>query len=243
MEQRISGNTATKTRKLLALLFMCFDHFGKMVFPSVPEMRIIGRIAFPLYCWCLVVGVEYTRSIPKYLLRMLITGIISQPLYMIALNHTLAEPNIFLTLVIALLGLWGMKEKKWGSQWWAPVLTLFLAALTNANYGFRGVLIVYLLYMVRNSRPGIAAVMIAYCLGWGATSSQVTSLFGLPLKWMTSGTLGTVVSPWLRLQSLAILALPLMLIRMPEKVKMPGWAGYVLYPAHLLVLYAVEQIF
>ena len=36
---------------------------------------------------------------------------------------------------------------------------------------------------------------------------------------------------------------PLMLIRMPEKVKMPGCAGYVLYPAHLLVLYAVEQIF
>ncbi|MBQ3095263.1 MAG: fimbrial assembly protein, partial [Clostridia bacterium] len=50
----IAGNTNTGLLKWLALIFMFLDHAGKMCFPGVPEMRILGRIAFPLYCWCLV---------------------------------------------------------------------------------------------------------------------------------------------------------------------------------------------
>ena len=111
MERKaIAGNTATGVLKLIALAFMFIDHSGKMLFPGVMEMRLLGRIAFPVYCWCMVVGFSYTRSVPKYLLRVLAVGVISQPLYMLALNHTWREPNIFLTLLLALWGLWGMRE-------------------------------------------------------------------------------------------------------------------------------------
>ena len=58
-----AGNHATATLKLIALFFMLIDHLGAVVFPSLREMRILGRIAFPIYCWCLVVGFHYTRSI------------------------------------------------------------------------------------------------------------------------------------------------------------------------------------
>ena len=102
----VAGNTATGTLKWVALVFMMIDHSGKMLFPNIPEMRLLGRIAFPLYCWGLVVGTEYTSSMPKYLLRILLTGIISQPLYMMALNHTWNQPSVFLTLFLAVLGLW-----------------------------------------------------------------------------------------------------------------------------------------
>ena len=46
----IAGNTATGTIKVLALALMFVDHSGKMLFPGVMEMRMLGRAAFPLYC-------------------------------------------------------------------------------------------------------------------------------------------------------------------------------------------------
>ena len=44
-----AGNTATVWLKIIALVFMFIDHAGKMLFPAVPEMRMLGRIAFPVY--------------------------------------------------------------------------------------------------------------------------------------------------------------------------------------------------
>ena len=238
----LAGNQATGTLKIIALVFMMVDHMGKMLFPAIPEMRVLGRIAFPLYCWCLVVGACYTRSMPKYMLRLLIVGLISQPLYKLALNHTWLEPNIFLTLLIALMGLWGIREKKYGSEWWAPPLTLILAELLNTNYGWKGIIIVYLLYAVREQKGGVAAVMTAFCLFWGSNTSNVTSLFGLSLKPLLGlRGVGTVLTPFLRLQGLALLALPFMLIPM-KNIRMPAWLSYAIYPLHLLVLYGLEQI-
>ncbi len=237
----LAGNTNTGLIKLIALVFMFIDHAGKMCFPQVPEMRLLGRIAFPLYCWCLVVGASYTRSFPKYLLRIGLIGLISQPLYMAALNHTLIQWNIFLTLFIAVLGLWGLREKKLLSHIWAPVIALLLAEVFNADYGWRGVLLVFLLYGVRHSRSGVASVMIAFCLYWGTTSSTVTSLFGLSLTPLLRTDLNPLVTPFLKLQGMAILALPLMLSPMGRNLRLPKWTGYALYPAHLALLIGLEM--
>ena len=241
-DKQLAGNTATSTLKLIALFFMFMDHAGKMLFPNTIEMRVFGRIAFPVYCWCLVAGSVYTSCMPKYLLRLLVAGIVSQPLYVVALNHTWKEPNIFLTLFIALLGLWGIREKKWGSQIWAPPLTLIMATLLNANYGWKGVLFVYLLYGARKSKSAIASVFLAFCLYWGTTSSVIGTLFGISFKNILSdGTIGGILSPLFRLQALSILALPCILIPM-KNVKLPKWLSYVIYPLHLLILWGLEQI-
>ena len=125
-----AGNTATTWLKIIALVFMFIDHAGKMLFPGIPEMRILGRIAFPIYAWCVIVGFHYTRSVPKYLLRILTVGLISQPLYMISLNHTWSQPNVFLTIFLGLCSLWGIREKKYLSQFWAPAAAVILASVT-----------------------------------------------------------------------------------------------------------------
>ena len=234
----IAGNTATGTLKVLALALMFVDHAGKMLFPGVTEMRMLGRAAFPLYCWCMVVGFCHTRSVPKYLLRVLAVGLISQPLYMLALNHTWQEPNIFLTLLLALCGLWAMREKIAFSHLWAPPLLLILASDLGCDYGWRGVLLVWLLYAVRDSRPGIAAVMIAFCLYWGSASIAVSQIFGWRI--VLPDLLSPVLSHWTRLQAWAILALPLMLARFRRNIRLPAWLGYALYPAHLALLYLLE---
>ena len=56
-----AGNTATTWLKIIALVFMFIDHSGKMLFPAVQEMRILGRIAFPVYAWCMVVGLQASQ--------------------------------------------------------------------------------------------------------------------------------------------------------------------------------------
>lgn len=236
----LAGNVNTGLLKLIALVFMFLDHSGKMCFSAHPEFRVLGRIAFPLYCWCLVVGAQYTRSFPKYLGRIALIGLISQPLYMVALNHTWQQFNIFLTLFVALLGLWGLRERKYLSHIWAPVLALLLAQYLGVDYGWKGVLLTFLLWGVRDSRAGIAAVMIAFCLYWGSTSSVVTSFFGLTFTGLTRSTFGGIFSALLRLQGLAILSLPLMILRLPGNIHLPKWTGYALYPAHLVVLIILE---
>lgn len=238
-----AGNTATTWLKIIALVFMFIDHAGKMCFPAVPEMRILGRIAFPIYAWCMIVGFHYTRSVPKYLLRILITGLVSQPLYMIALNHTWRQPNIFLTLFLGLCALWGIREKKYLSQIWAPVAAMALAIFLGVDYGWRGVLLFIMLYAVQESRPGIAAVMVAYFLFWGSSYSITKSLFGIPINMDALPTvLSQPLSAFLRMETYALLALPLILIPFKKDLKFPRWIGYALYPAHLAALYALEQI-
>ncbi len=239
----IEGCTATGVLKVIALVFMFIDHAGKMVFSSYPEMRMLGRIAFPLYCWCMVVGISYTRSVSRYLLRIALLGLISQPLYMVALNHSVQTPNIFLTLFIALCAVWGIREKKMLSHIWAPVLALCAAQVLGCDYGWRGVMLVMLLYDVRKSRAGIACVMVAYCLFWGSGSSQITSAFGINLSSLITSPVGGVISPWLRMQALAILALPLMLLPTSARIKMPRLLSYSLYPLHLVLLIALEAFF
>ena len=238
-----AGNTATTWLKIIALAFMFIDHAGKMCFPNIPEMRILGRIAFPIYAWCMIVGFHYTRSVPKYLLRILITGLVSQPLYMLALNHTWKQPNIFLTLFLGLCALWGIREKKYLSQIWAPAAAMAAAILASADYGWRGVLLFIILYAVQESRPGIAAVMVSYFLFWGSSYSITKSLFGLPINMdALPAVLSQPLSAFLRMETYALLALPFILIPFKKDLKLPRWVGYALYPAHLAALYALEQI-
>ena len=237
------GNTATLWLKTIALIFMFIDHSGKMLFSGVHEMRILGRVAFPVYVWCIIVGFHYTRNVPKYLLRILITGLVSQPLYMLALNHTWRDPNVFLTLFLGLCALWGIREKKYLSQFWAPAAALTLAIVLRADYGWKGVLLFILLYAVQDSRRGISAVMVAYFMFWGTSYSITKSLFGLTINLNAlPAVLSQLLSPFLRLEAYALLSLPLILIPFEKDLKIPRWVGYALYPAHLVLLYVLELI-
>lgn len=244
VQKSITANQATNWLKIIAMVFMMIDHSGKMLFPSIPEMRILGRIAFPIYVWCMIIGFRYTRSVPKYLLRIILVGIISQPLYMKALNHTWTQPNIFLTLALGLCALWGIREKKWYSQIWAPLVALCLATVLNADYEWKGILLFILLYSVQEKRGGIAAVMVAFFLFWGAGNKQTESLFGMPINLdALPDFLSIPLSCFLRPSTYALLSLPFILIPFKKDLKMPRWVGYVLYPAHLVVLIGLIAVF
>lgn len=244
--KEIAGNTDTGLLKIIAIACMIIDHVGARIFTNITELRIIGRIAFPLYLWCMVVGACYTRDPLKYALRLLAAGIVAQPFYMLGLNHSWNQLNVMFTLLLGYIGIAGIRINRYGSRWWAPALVLLAADYITIDYGVNGVMLAMLLYLARESRGGIAALMCTFCMYWGNTSSPVNGLFGLEwkgtdhaLSWLTYST---VFKRMVRLQALAVLALPLMLWQKKERTPLPKWAAYAAYPGHLFILWLVQLL-
>lgn len=236
---QIAGNTDTSLLKIIALVFMIIDHVGVAFFPRVTELRILGRIAMPLYAWCLVVGSEYTHNGWKYALRLLVLGLISQPFYVMALTHSWTDLNILFLFFLGVLAIEGIKQKRWGSHIWAPALGIVLLQLLKVDYGLNGFLFILLLYAVRGSRGAIAAAFLAAAAFWGSVSFPVSSILGIKLSFMTGTVLAPVRQVFFQMQALMWLALPLILIRTRSGFRMPKWMGYGLYPIHLLALILV----
>ncbi len=237
LSPRTAGNENTGLIKAFAILFMLVDHAGAAFFPKVIELRIIGRIAMPLFVWCICVGAEYTRNIWKYALRLFLVGLLAQPCYMIGLNHRWYELNVYATLLCGLLGIAAIRENRFGSRWWGPALALLIPCAVKMDYGWQGAAFVLLLYGCRKQRSAIAALVTAFCLYWGNGTITLTKAFGIPVQQSisflpyASGMLKDIS----RIQFWAILALPLMIIPMKRSVPMPKWLGYAAYPGHLLI--------
>ena len=117
---KLRTNLDTNFLKLFAILTMVVDHVGTVFFPQHPEFRWVGRLAFPIFCYCLTVGLMYTRDIRRYLGRLALFAVVSQPFFALAFHphnfwEELTSWNIFVTLFFSLLAIYGVKERKW---WW-----------------------------------------------------------------------------------------------------------------------------
>lgn len=237
-EPATAGNENTGLLKAIAFACMIADHVGAAFFPRYRELRVIGRIAFPLFAWCAAVGCCYTRNIWKYALRLLLAGIVSQPFYMVGLNHPIGALNVFATLLLGVLAIAGLREKRWGSQVWAPALALLLSCAVKMDYGWKGVLLILLLYGCRRSRPALAACFTAFCLFWAQGTFTVTSFLGVPavLSLPMLPEAGNLLSTVAMVQFWAILALPLILAPMKGRTAFPQWVFYAAYPGHLLII-------
>ncbi|MEW8978192.1 MAG: TraX family protein [Symbiobacterium sp.] len=62
----------------IAMLTMLVDHIGAVFFPGAVWMRIVGRIAMPLYTYGIVRGYELTRSRRRYALRLFLIALAAQ---------------------------------------------------------------------------------------------------------------------------------------------------------------------
>ena len=70
--------------KIIAAVTMLIDHAGLILFPEQHWMRIVGRIAFPLFAYCIAEGYRYTRHRLRYFLQIFLLGIGCQIVYYIA---------------------------------------------------------------------------------------------------------------------------------------------------------------
>ena len=84
--------------KLLASFFMLIDHIGFVLFPNILTLRMIGRLAFPLFAFQAGISYEHTKNKRKYILRLIIFTIVSQIPYYLSLKA--ANSSEFNTLNI-----------------------------------------------------------------------------------------------------------------------------------------------
>ncbi len=71
---RILDGTAIK---LIAMVSMVIDHLGDNFFPQAIWMRAVGRLALPLFAFCVSEGYIHTHDRKKYLLRMGLFALVS----------------------------------------------------------------------------------------------------------------------------------------------------------------------
>lgn len=135
---------------MLAIVSMVLDHIGIFFFPEVLGLRLVGRLAFPLFAWGVASGAKYTSDVGKYLKRLLVFGVISQvPYYLVFKEAGFQEIqlNIFFTLAMGLLGIvWSRKYDRWWQQGLVVGLIAGLAQWLGMEYGGYGVLVIVVFY-------------------------------------------------------------------------------------------------
>ncbi|MCI2046553.1 MAG: conjugal transfer protein TraX [Faecalibacterium sp.] len=122
-------------------------------------LRQLGRLAFPIYCFLLVEGFLHTHDVKRYLLRLAAFAALSEVPFDLAFFESPFYPqyqNVFFTLLLGLACLlWlqqaekqpGIKSRLLGI---AGILLCGAAAeLFQSDYGFAGVALIAVLYLMR----------------------------------------------------------------------------------------------
>ena len=230
-DRKLKTNLDTDFIKIIAVVSMTIDHIGGAFFPQYPAFRWIGRIAFPLFCYCLTVGMMYTGDIKKYLFRLGVFAVISQPFWILAFNSdditgNIFNLNIFFTLIVSLLGAWGFKERKW----WLLILALILLNVINFDYAMTGLILILIFYLCKN-KPWLGAAV--YTLTYlPALNGNMADPLALKIGGHAIG-----------FEIFALLALPFIYIQTNSGLKIPKWFFYIYYPVHLFAIYLIGILF
>lgn len=209
--------------KLIACVTMLIDHVGAVFFPQNLWLRIIGRLAFPVYCFLLAEGVHHTQNPAKYALRLFIGLLLAEiPFDLVFFGgFTWAHQSVMFTLLLAFLMGMLMKKLPLLGKLLAVIPFYFAAELLHTDYGGMGII--------------MAAVFLI-----GRELSE-------PLLFQTVGMVLVNMSYFLRsyIQPYAILAIVPIALYSGQKAtgsKRVQRAFYLFYPVHLLVLWMISSI-
>jgi len=189
--------------KIIALSTMIIDHYGAIFQPSEMTFRMIGRLAFPLYCFLLVEGFIHTKDIKKYGLRLLAFAIISEIPFDYAFYGGLhwEHQNIFFTLFIGLAAMYLIENNK-ATVNNAPLIAIGAAAtatLLATDYNFIGIIYILSFYYSRNlpimRRMSVVAAVIFVTNYLSTGWIQQYSLLALPIILMYNNKPGPKNKP------------------------------------------------
>lgn len=159
--------------KLIACITMLLDHIGA-VFVRGYTLRIIGRIAFPIYCFLLAEGAVHTKNPRKYALRLFIGMLLSEIPFDLALKGglTWSDQSVMVTLLLGFLAIELLKMAKWD---WLKLLIVGafcgLAEWANTDYGGFGVLLIVLFSQTRG-KLWLQALLLAL-VAWMMNSARI----------------------------------------------------------------------
>lgn len=135
----------------IAILSMLIDHIGITFFPDNPYWRIIGRIAFPLYTFFIVLGLERTRSKRRYIKRLFILAVVSQLPYFFLFKEL--RLNVIFTFLLLAILFSVLEKNKLSGQLilQAATVTIFFIFDSYLDYGLYGFLLFNIYYYGRDT--------------------------------------------------------------------------------------------
>lgn len=244
--------------KVIAIIAMTIDHFNKIIgqyglhslfpaltsdvtYPLCQMMDRIGRLAFPLFAFLIAEGARKTGNISKYIARLALLAVISEPVFFFAFNWR-ANPgwtdwvnnltrlnlnNVFFTHLLGVSAIYVCQriEKKYEKlRYWGAVPVLLLAMFTagyiGSDYGAMGVLLIVALYFAQKNAHK-TAVIVLWSLG---LYMYQLSVYNVIL---------TIFSA----------ASAILICRYNGKRGTPvKWGFYLYYPMHLLILLLCNKL-
>ena len=220
----MQGKLTSNQLKLLAMVTMTIDHLGVQLFPGVLWLRIVGRLAFPIYAYMIAEGCSHTRNRSKYLLQMAGLALLCQLVYFFAMGSLFQCILVTFTLSILLIYAYDT-----GSRPLIALALLGVAFVTVAlprllpgtdfaiDYGFFGVLVPVAAYLGETRRKKLLFTAGALAaLAWSVGGIQWFSLAALLPLALYSGQRGNLRMKWL---------------------------FYLYYPLHLAAIYGISLLF
>lgn len=150
--------------KLIAIITMFIDHSGDAIIGQFSFLNVIGRIAFPLFCFQIVIGYKHTKNVNKYLLRLFLFGLISQipfSLFTYSYLGRIDLLNVFFTLSLGLLAIYILDVFSKNYKYLAIILDIALilfAEFAQTDYGWFGVCLIICIYLFYNDKSTIKNV-------------------------------------------------------------------------------------
>jgi hypothetical protein len=204
--------------QIVAMLTMLIDHIGAALYPDIIELRLIGRISFPLYAFGIVQGYLYTSNIKKYFFRLGLLAIVAQVPYMWAFGY--AQINVIGTFFICIVTLFLMDRTR------VILLQVLIACAA------------FLLFEWIPTDYGTYALMLILIYRYTSSYFALILHFFLNLYYFWSGG---VIYQYISMLSTFWLV-------WGSKVKLlkfsiPRWLWLSFYPAHLLVLAIIKWLY
>ncbi|MEW9096397.1 MAG: TraX family protein [Clostridiaceae bacterium] len=224
------------TLKLFAIIAMLLDHIGTVLYPQVIIFKLIGRLAFPIFCFFIAEGYLKTRNKKKYMLRLFICALISQIPFTLVFRQAFGESffalNTIFDLFLGLVAIYlydNSKSKYRIAFVWVIAIAAFFLRIDG---DFTGVFSIYFFFKYHDSFKDIVKNQIFLILMSQLAYSAYMLLLGVPVQYLLSLDM--------LMQLLAILALIPIKLYNGEKGFNIKYLFYAFYPVHLSLLYLIK---
>lgn len=160
--------------KLIAMASMLADHIGVVLLPQYEILRIIGRLAFPVFAYMIAEGCTYTRNRRSYLLKIALLAAGCQVVYMVV-DGSLYQ-SVLVSFVLSILTIFAIDAYLRKGDWLSRVKMLAMIACVifltviapecfagsgfEVDYGLLGVLLPVTVYLAPDKWSKCACVAV-----------------------------------------------------------------------------------
>lgn len=165
--------------KIIAVITMTIDHLGYFMFPEIRELRIIGRIAYPIFTYLFALSFRFSSNKLLLLARLVAFAMLGHALIYWAGDTSFV--NILFLFVLAWFAYTAIDSQM--GPLFSMIVVLFLAVIAETyqvDYGAYGIVTLSIFYVFHHKR--------AWQFGLFALVTVLFSFQGLLVKLATEPT-------------------------------------------------------